>query len=180
MAYRLDGGEWQQISPSEGEFDSIEEAFAFDLPPLAEGIYQLDLLVHTSPGGDRIVSAASVVVVPAPGSTALQELHDFTPNPTTDNTPTYSGIAAVMDGIVATVEFRIDGGNWQPAEASDGHFDAGVETFVFTTFALAPGLHIIEVRTTDSAGKIADPCCGDTLEILETHTVYLPSVVHNQ
>ena len=181
MAYRLDGGEWQQISPSEGEFDSIKEAFALDLPPMAEGIYQLDLLVHTSPGGDRIVSAASVVVVPAPGSTApLQELEDFTPNPTTDNTPTYSGIAAVMDGIVATVEFRIDGGNWQPAEASDGHFDAGVETFVFTTFALAPGLHIIEVRTTDSAGKVADPCCGDTLEILETHTVYLPSVVHNQ
>ena len=180
MAYRLDGGDWQPVNSTGGDWDGIEEAFAFDLPPLAEGVYQLDLLVYTSLGGDRLISAADVVVVPAPGSNApVQELEDYRPNPTADDTPTYTGLAAAVNSTVATVEFRVDGGNWQPAEATDGRFDAGAETFAFTTSALAPGLHTIEVRTTDSAGRVADSYCGDTLEILETHTVYLPSVMNH-
>lgn len=180
MAYRLDGGDWRPASPADADWDSFKESFTIALPPLSEGIYQLDLLVHTSLGGDRIVSAADVVVVSAPGSNApLQELEDL-PSPTTDDTPTYTGLAAAVNGTIAAVEFRTDGKAWQPAEAADDRFDQAIEAFSFTTPALSVGLHTIEVRATDFEGRITNSCCSDTLEVLETHAVYLPVVTRNQ
>lgn len=180
MAYRLNGGNWQPISPDDGEFDSIEETFALNLPPLAEGIYQLDLWIRTSLGGERLISAADVIVMPAPGSDApMQELEAFCPNPTTDDTPTYTGLAAAVNSSVAAVEFRVNGGDWWPAEATDGHFDEAIEPFAFTTPALSAGLYTIEARAIDSAGQTSSTCSSDSLEVQELHTVYLPVVVRN-
>ena len=179
MAYSLDGGDWQPVSALDGAFDSIEEDFTFILPPLTEGIYQLDLLVHTSAGGDRSINAATVLIS-APGSDApVQELKNIPPNPSTDNTPTYDGIAASAQGSITAVEFRVDGGDWQPAQALDGHFDEAVEAFSFTTSALSAGTHSIEVQTIDSRGHTSQPL-GNNIEIQETHTVYLPAVLCNR
>ncbi len=180
MAYRLDGGDWQPVHPGDGDWDGVEEVFTFDLPPLEAGIYQLDVLIHTSLGGDRVFNAVDVLVLPVPGSDApLQKLEDL-PSPTTDDTPTYTGLAGAVSGTVAVVEFRIDGGNWQPSQAADGHFDQTVEAFAFTTPALDAGLHVIEVRTIDSAGKIACPCSSDALEVQQVYTVYLPVIAREQ
>jgi hypothetical protein len=181
LTYRLDDGDWQPASPADGAFDSFQETFTFALPPLPEGIYQLDLLVHTSLDGDRFFNAVDMVVVPSPDSSApLQRLQDLPSNPTADDTPTYTGVAAAVNGTIANVEFRVDGGNWQPTEAADGRFDQPVEAFSFTTSTLSPGIHTIQVRTTDAGGEIAYPCSSDTLQVLELHTSYLPVVMCDQ
>jgi hypothetical protein len=180
VAYRIEDDDWQPVSPVDGSFDSLEEAITLQLPPLVEGIYQLDLLVHTSLGGDRVISPAEVVVIPAPDSKApVPKLQEYVPDPTTDNTPTYTGLAASIDSTVAAVEFRVDGSNWRPALASDGHFDAAVETFNFTTPALDAGFHTIEVRAIDSIGQTSCSCSGDSLEIQELYFVFLPLAIRN-
>ena len=61
-------------------------------------------------------------------------------------------------GTIASVEYRIDGGDWTAAEAVDGTFDEAVEDYTFTTATLADGEHTIEVRATDDVGNItAEP-----------------------
>jgi hypothetical protein len=177
MAYRLDGGDWESIQATDGGFDSIEESFLFDVSSLSEGIWQLDLLVRTSLGGDRIIVRADVIVVPVPGSTApMQELGDL-PCSTIDNKLTCAGMAAALQGTVAATEFRVDEGEWQSAEAVDGSFDQGVEAFSFATAELSSGLHTIEVRSIDSRGQISLRYSAHTLEIQESHKIYLPLVM---
>jgi hypothetical protein len=149
MAYRLDGDDWQPVGATDGDFDSIEESFSFDVLSLTEGIWQLDLLVRTSLSGDRIFAQADAIVVPAPGSTAPLQEFDDSPCSTVGSTSSCSGIAAAVQGTVSSVEYRVDGGQWQPADAADGHLDQAVETFSFTIAGLSGGLHAIEARTID-------------------------------
>jgi parallel beta-helix repeat protein len=91
-------------------------------------------------------------------------LSSFSPDPTTDRTPTYSGTAvdvpfpspAVPDVTINTitaVEWRVNGGIWQQATALDGAFDSESEDFVFTSFQLTAGIHHFEVRATNSVGN---------------------------
>jgi hypothetical protein len=54
---------------------------------------------------------------------------------------------------ISKVEYRIDGGSFLSASASDGRFDEPEENFNFVTQALAEGVHRIEIRTQDSSGN---------------------------
>ncbi|MFZ5918085.1 MAG: hypothetical protein ACOYZ7_14175 [Chloroflexota bacterium] len=179
--YRLEDGDWQAATPVDGHWDSIQEPFTFSPSSLSQGIYRLDLRVRTAYGGDRLFDAIETVVVVAPGSEApVQALDDFSPNPTVDVTPTYTGVAATVDATVTAVEFRVDGGNWQPAQAVDGLFDEAAESFTFTTPALAQGSHVVEVRASDSSGRVASSLDHDEIEVLQAHTLYLPAVIRNR
>ena len=181
LNYRLDGGDWQPVNSTDGSWNSNKEAFAFNLPPLTQGIYQLDLLVQTSLGGDRLVSAVDILAVTASGNNApMQEMDEFAPNPTTDTTPTFTGIAAAVNSTIANVEYRIDGGEWQLAQATDGHFDQEAESFSFTTASLEPGEHVVKVRSIDFEGYVAQSCDSASLQILEIYTIFLPATMNNR
>lgn len=76
---------------------------------------------------------------------------------TNDVTPTYTGTATavaypspsgtdVTINEIADVEYRVDGGPWMSATATDGGFDGPVEAFAFTTAALTEGDHTVEAR----------------------------------
>ena len=90
-------------------------------------------------------------------------------------TPTYTGYAFdtpfvsptetdVTINFITSVEFRVDGGPWQLASATDGAFDEDVEDFQFTPI-LASGTHTIQVRATNTVGNIS-AIVSDTLTIL--------------
>ncbi len=66
--------------------------------------------------------------------------------------------------IISLVEYRVDGGLWQSAVPGDGAFDEYQESFTITTAALYGGLHIIEVRATNTAGNTA--AWSDSISIL--------------
>lgn len=86
-------------------------------------------------------------------------LNSFTPNPTNDNTPTFTG--TVTDNLtnIANVEYRYssDGGStwstWTNVTPNDT-FDSISEGFSLTTPVLADGSYIFQTRGTDIAGNI--------------------------
>jgi len=75
----------------------------------------------------------------------------LTPDPTSNNTPTFTGTATDTSSNISSVEYRVDDGSWTVATASDGAFDSLSEGYTFTTAALADGAHTVYVRATDAA-----------------------------
>jgi hypothetical protein len=67
---------------------------------------------------------------------------------------------------VASVDYRVDGDSWLPANPSDGSFDTDYEPFWFDTGALAAGTHLVEVRAINSVGNASD-IWSDTVEIVD-------------
>ncbi|MBI5142521.1 MAG: putative Ig domain-containing protein [Nitrospirae bacterium] len=64
-----------------------------------------------------------------------------------------SSYADVSINSISSVEYRIDGGAWMLATASDGQFDSAEESFVITLPQLSPGTHTIEARAANSIGN---------------------------
>lgn len=109
-------------------------------------------------------------------TTPAVTLTHFSPDPTTNSTPTYSGSAQdipfpsptgtdITINKITIVEWRVDGGAWQSATATDGTFDSYLENFTFTPSPLAPGTHTFAVRAINTVGNIS-PLDSDTLTIL--------------
>jgi len=89
----------------------------------------------------------------------------YLPDPTNDNTPTYTGTATDTLGTdVINVEYRVDGGTWSAATATDGTFNSQSEGFTFTP-TLSDGSRTIETRATDRAGNVETTYGSDTLFI---------------
>jgi len=108
-------------------------------------------------------------------------LNTYSPDPTTDGTPTFSGSASVgycpnnnsnypgpdvTLNRIANVQYRIDGGAWQDCTAADGAFDEGTEAYTFTTALLSEGTYTFEVRAIDTSGNTSPtPYPSDTLTL---------------
>ncbi len=65
------------------------------------------------------------------------------------------------------VQYRIDGGDWQPAAPADGLFDGTVETYHFTVMALSTGFHTVEIAALDSAGNVSNSYATETSATLD-------------
>jgi len=180
--YRLNGGEWQQATPGDGDFDSASEGYTFTTESLAPGVYVVDVRAINSAGGSQVLAEGDILVVLDPvDGTLNSSLYPYSPDPTTNDTPNYEGLATANPSV-ARVEYRVDGGQWQEATASDGAFDETIESFTFTPEALALGSHTFEVRAIDSSGKEESSYDGDTLDVVEgpeTYVIALPIIVAN-
>ncbi len=116
-------------------------------------------------------------ILDVPPSTTLDE---YSPDPTDDQTPTFTGSASVgyypnqlypgedvTLNRIADVQFRVDGGPWQSGAAADGEFDEDVEPYTFTPPVLPGGEHTFEARAVDTTGNSTPaPYPSDTLFIL--------------
>jgi len=118
-------------------------------------------------------------------------LNAYTPDPTSDPTPIYSGSATVQPlnnnnphgpkndvstNSIALVEYRVDGGTWTYASPSDGTFDDAIESFTFTTPPLSDGTHTIEARATNSVGNKDLSPSSDTITVVNGNSEpYKPS-----
>jgi hypothetical protein len=107
-------------------------------------------------------------------------LDTYTPDPTADPTPTFTGSASVAYypnnspiyagpditlNRLANVQYRVDGGTWQDATASDGTFDEDTEDYTFTTSPLPGGTYTFEVRAIDSSGNETAAYPSDVLTL---------------
>lgn len=119
-------------------------------------------------------------------------LTSYSPDPTQDNTPTYSGTAYatatypnrnpyriyyhppphdITINIITRVQYRIGGGAWMDATPTDGTFDQTIEYFTFTASPLASGTYTFQVRALNSAGNWETSYASDTLTITIGYTV---------
>ncbi|MFH1562637.1 MAG: hypothetical protein ABIF11_04355 [Nitrospirota bacterium] len=119
----------------------------------------------------------------------ISVLNVYTPDPTTDNTPTYNGNATVNPypnnnpkrhgndislNLITNVQYRINKGNWTDTVVTDGVFDEGSEDFYFTTPPLGQGSYTFEVKAGNSCGTQTvvnieqPPYASDTLTIIDS------------
>ena len=70
------------------------------------------------------------------------------------------------------VQYRVDGGAWQPLTATDGAFDEPSEGWSLTTEPLVPGHHVLDLEGTtgETAGRTRDLWAGPTPVTLELAT----------
>jgi len=108
-------------------------------------------------------------------------LPPYSPDPTQDNSPTYSGTAYatatypnmnpygsgndITINTITRVQYRIGGGAWIDATAWDGTFDQAIEYFIFTTSPLTTGTYTFYVRALNRAGNWETSCASDVLTI---------------
>jgi parallel beta-helix repeat protein len=108
-------------------------------------------------------------------------LISYKPDPTMDNTPTYTGYAVVVPypnnnpsgsgrdvtlNTITNVQYQIDAGPWINAIPTDGTFDEAIESFQFTTFNLISGVHYIVARAVNSVNNNDSTFANDTITIL--------------
>jgi len=130
--------------------------------------------------GHRDLNSNSIEdVVDVPPETTL---NPYSPDPSTQGTLNYTGTCTVVPlqnqnsqdhtlpppnvtiNTIAGVDYRVDGGAWQPATASDGAFDEPQEAFKFTV-ALGVGTHTIEARARDTAPNVDPTPASDTVTV---------------
>ena len=70
------------------------------------------------------------------------------------------------------LQFRVDGGAWQPLTAGDGAFDEPSEGWTLTTEPLTQGHHALELEGTtgETAGRARDLWAGPTPVTLDLAT----------
>jgi hypothetical protein len=74
------------------------------------------------------------------------DLTPLSPDPTNDNTPTFTGTATDTLSNIASVEYQVGSGSWRAwvaATAVDGAFDEPSEDYTFTIPTLADGGYIV-------------------------------------
>lgn len=185
-AYRVDDGGWLSVFAADGTFDSYQEAFTFTTDPLPGGTHTIYLKTVDNFGKVNEATIATVTVVDPAESYVETEFstlsaQSFSLNRNEDYT--FSGMAYQLNGgYVMVVEYRIDGGAWQPVAAADGTFDGNTEAFsvAVDTETLSAGNHTVQARTIDNLGYIDSSPASITVNVESgTHTVFLPMVIRN-
>ena len=101
------------------------------------------------------------------------------PNPTTNNTPSFSGNATDSDSYISTVQYQIDAtsGTWTNCTASDGAFDELSENFTCSiSTALSTKSHTIYFRATDSNGNISNPLAYNFTVVVQIEKVRITDI----
>ena len=116
--------------------------------------------------GDDILDPLDTELPISIGSVSV-ESDSVTISGTTESIPYPSpSRTSVTINTLTGVQYRIDGGEWQPAVADDGAFDGTTEDYHFTAH-LPPGQHTLEVTAVDSAGNVSDDGAAETVPILD-------------
>lgn len=89
------------------------------------------------------------------------------------NSPSYYYSDVTINKIMA-VKFRVDGGEWLDAAATDGAFDEYAEAYTFTTPALSQGSHLIETQALTGYGNTTVPNCNSSAIASRTIVVENP------
>jgi hypothetical protein len=132
-----------------------EKTFAWDTTAFPSGSYRLKLVASDRPSN-------------SPGDALTRERESLTfivdhDPPSVDLAPRGRGaVITLKDELTRLVkaEYALDGGSWTPIFPDDGLFDTRDEKITLAISDLKPGVHLLMVRATDSAGNVGT---GDAL-----------------
>ncbi len=152
LKVRKDGWpEWIELSDE----PVTEKSYPWDTTAFPSGIYRVKVLAT-----DRPSNSTSEAQSRERESVSFIVDHDA---PLVRLTPSKQGASiAITDGLthVVKAEYALDGGRWQSVFPDDGLFDSSQEKITLSLPGLKPGVHLVMVRATDSAGNLGS---GDGL-----------------
>ncbi|MFZ7136926.1 MAG: Ig-like domain-containing protein [archaeon] len=158
---------YQTVYPTQLKYE-IQWSFEDDSAPV--GAYTATLGVNCIGGGvtHSYYGSASFAInripVIGPGTDTTPPeitLNEYTPDPTNDTTPTYTGTATDTNTYVVQIQYRIDNGTW--TDIAQFVPELSVD-FTFTTPPLEDGTHTIDVQAKDAYDNVA--MASDTLTIV--------------
>lgn len=178
VQYRVAGGEWLDVQPADGDFDSYAEDFVFATLPLPTGDLDVDLRVLDSAGNELVQTIETVAVVD-PVDDILDTTMTRMAQQAEGQEPTsitYVGQSRSAVSHIAGAYYCIDDAPCQPVIADDGAFDESQENFIFIIdlSTLSPGNHRIQAYSVDGGGNIETSPASDLLLIQAR--VFLPLV----
>jgi len=143
--------EWIRLT----DLPITEKTFAWDTTAFPSGSYRLKLVASDRPSN-------------SPGDALSRERESLTfivdhDPPSVDVIPRGRGaLIALKDELTHLVkaDYALDGGSWTPIFPDDGLFDTREEKITLAIPDLKPGVHLLMVRATDSAGNVGT---GDAL-----------------
>ena len=176
VRYHFDKGDWQQATADDGAFDGATEGYHF-AASLKPGRHALEVAALDSAGNVSAIYATGAITI----------LDAIDGGLTTQLSPTgdyYVGKRVIMSGeafelqggLVANVQYRVNGGSWRPAQAQDGAFDGDDEPFSLALDSLPVGTHLIEARATDVSGKMEVNFASQQVTV-KMYTTFLPMVM---
>ena len=177
VQYRFDRGDWQQATADDDSFDGTLEGYHL-AASLLPGRHALQVAALDSAGNESAIYATGVVtVLDSIDGGLTTQLYLPSGNFSAGKVITISGEAfELQSGVVANVQYRMDGGLWRPAQAQDGAFDSGGEPFTLAVDPLPVGTHLIEARATDVNGKTEVNFASQQVTV-KMYTAFLPIVI---
>jgi hypothetical protein len=173
VRYRFDEGCWQQATADDGALDGTTEGYHFSAS-LQPGLHTLQVAASDSAGNISAIYATSTITILDAIDGGLTTQLSPTGDDYVGKRVTMSGEAfELQGGIVAKVQYRVDGGSWQSAQAQDGAFDSDDEPFSLALDSLPAGTHLIEARAADVNGKTEINFASQPVTI-KMHTTFLP------
>jgi len=179
--YKVDNGAWIAV---DGTFGDYQGNFTFTTDALSGGTHDIYLQTIDDFGKVNETLIATVSVAGSPASENLDTQFDAASDRLTvqsANAQTFDGDAFDFgNGELRGVEYRLDGGEWQSAQATDGAFDSDTEAFSITMdiATLNAGDHLLEARAVDSQGNVDTTPAALTLTVQSAqYHVFLPLVL---
>jgi hypothetical protein len=181
VQYRLDQSAWLPATAGDGSFDGTAESFSLTTPPMTPGLHTLDIAAFDSLGNISAPSVAKTFIIPDPASGGPNLILYAPDHPLANQALTISGVAynTQLTGTIATVEYRVNNGAWQPALAQDGAFDTNYESFTLTLNLFEETMYLIEAFASDAAGNVQPQLASQMiyLDQVQPVTLFLPLIV---
>ncbi len=142
---------------TDGTTPTVASATGSSVVLTADGIYTVKYFSVDVTGNQEVVKTAANTVK-IDGTMPTVSLSSYSPDPTNDSTPTFTGTVADNESGVVTVEFKVVDSStlavvsgWADVTSS-GTFNSGSGNFDFTP-TLSDGGYTIQVRASDAAGN---------------------------
>jgi hypothetical protein len=178
IKYRLNYGDWQQIIANDNAFDETSEAYSFTSPNLTSGLHILEVAAFDSAGNISNMETETILF-PDPLDPGPNTDLYIPQNIITNQTVTINGIAYhCQSNPIIQVEYRVNGGPWQSAQAQDGTFNSDYEPFILNLDLTEPGTYLIETFATDTIGNNEVNFATREIQITQPQAarIYLPII----
>ncbi len=158
LEYQVDviTGSWNTCIANDGTFDEASETATCTVAAaLSQGAHTMYFRATNGIGSITPSNSLASDVFTIDTSAPLLTLNALAPDPNGDTTPTLSGTASDLYGIVANVSYQVDStaGAWLTCAPNDSSFNSSSEQYNCTTDVLSYGTHTIYVRATDGLGN---------------------------
>jgi hypothetical protein len=184
VKYRLGLAEWQLAAATDGSFDSAAEAYQFQTTLTSSGRYILEVAAVDVAGNVSEVYASAMVEVldPVDGGLNTELYGPDEPIAISQSSVTLSGVSYHLQGhLIQKVEYRVNGGAWQPAIPQDGAFNSDNEPFKIQLPLSQSGIYFVEAFATDSYGMQENSPARQEINVINkrSQSLFLPLIINS-